>query len=208
MYYCNQFLEIVMALASMLWFIALLLFALYYNFVCSFIRVLLENVYDKIDADLLPDDLENLFLEYGNIARCMRSVDEHFSLPVFLAVFFTMAGLFWSGYRIAFYPGDTNIYYLSLIISPTFYLSVQLLILVSASITNELANKVKCVIQCLPYKNFLQDPQRRFTFKKNLNQDNSLTLWKVYAMDRSLIIACLGTLLTYGILIGTLGKDT
>ncbi|GFR14421.1 hypothetical protein TNCT_471 [Trichonephila clavata] len=88
-----------------------------------------------------------------------------------------------------------------------YYLSIQLLIMASASVTNELASKVKCVMQCLP-RSSIQNPQRKFKFKKDLKQDNSLTLWKVYVMDRSLIITSIGTLLTYGILIGTLGKDT
>ncbi|GFY60785.1 uncharacterized protein TNIN_107371 [Trichonephila inaurata madagascariensis] len=148
-----------------------------------------------------------LLVEYEDITRCMRSMDEHLSLPAFLAVFFTMTGLFWGGYRIAFNSGMAKNHFLSLIIPLIFYLSVQLLIMVSASVTNELANRVRRVMECLPYQNSTQDPKRIFKFKKILNHDDSLTLWKVYSMDRSLVITSIGTLLTYGILIGTLGKD-
>ncbi|GFY56476.1 hypothetical protein TNIN_189031 [Trichonephila inaurata madagascariensis] len=117
-----------------------------------------------MDGDLFPADLENLFLAYGDIARCMRSVDEHLAQPVFLTVFFTMTGLFWGGYRIAFYSGMTKMYFLSLIFPLFFYLSIQLLIMISASMTNELESKVKCVTQCLPYRSFIQEPQRKFKF--------------------------------------------
>ncbi|GFV29858.1 uncharacterized protein TNCV_2083231 [Trichonephila clavipes] len=118
-----------------------------------------------------------------------------------------MAGLFWGGYRIAFYSDMTEIYFLSLLMPQLFNLSNQLLIMISASMTNELTSKVKCVMQCLPHRSSIQDPQRKFKFKKDLSQENSLTLWKVYVMDRFLIITSIGTLLTYGILIGTLGKN-
>ncbi|GFS49008.1 uncharacterized protein TNIN_292801 [Trichonephila inaurata madagascariensis] len=207
MYYCNEFIRIFSAFASFLWFFALSLFALYYIFTCSFIRVLLEHVLERTDSEILPEDLENFSVEYGNIARCTRILDEHFSQPVFLAVFYTMAGLFWGGYRAAFLPNKGMTYSLTLLIVLIYYLSIQVLIMVSASITNELSSKVKCVMQCLSYQNFIQDPQRKFKFKKGLNQNNSLTLWNVYVMDRSLIITSVGTLLTYGIMIGTLGKN-
>ncbi|GFS75167.1 uncharacterized protein TNCV_718901 [Trichonephila clavipes] len=157
--------------------------------------------------DFILLDMERFLVEYEVITRCMTSMDEHLSLPAFLAVFFTMTGLFWGGYRIAFNSGMTKNHFLSLIIPLIFYLSVQLLIMVSASVTNELANKVRRVIECLPYQNSTQDPKRIFRFKKVLNHEDSLTLWKVYAMDRSLVFTSIGTLLTYGILIGTLGKD-
>ncbi|GFQ84452.1 uncharacterized protein TNCT_228161 [Trichonephila clavata] len=208
LYYCNELLEIFLIFASILWYIALLIFSLYYVLTCSFIRVLLEHILEQIDGDLFPEDLENLFLAYGEIMRFMRSVDEYFSQPVFFAIVFNMAGLFWGGYRIAFYSDMSKMYFLSLLMPQLSNLSNLLLIMVSASFTNELASKVKCAMQCLPYRNSIQDPQRKFNFKKDLNQENSLTLWKVYVMDRSLIITSIGTLLTYGILIGTLGKNT
>ncbi|GFQ97615.1 uncharacterized protein TNCT_101351 [Trichonephila clavata] len=206
-YYCCQFLAIYLTFSSLLRYIAILVFTLYYILTCSFIRALLQHVLEQLEGDLFPEDLVNLLSVYGDIARCMGSVDEHLSQPVFLTVVFTMAGLFWGGYRIVFNSGMTNGYFLSLLISLSFCLSIQLLIMISACMTNELASKVKCVVQCLPYRSSLQDPQRKFKFNKDLNQENSLTLWKAYVMDRSLIITSIGTLLTYGILIGTLGKS-
>ncbi|GFU69049.1 uncharacterized protein TNCV_4457761 [Trichonephila clavipes] len=160
-----------------------------------------------MNGNSFPEDMEDLFAAFGTVMRCMRSTNQHLSLLAFLAVIFTMTGLFSGGYKMAFHPNSTEAYFLSLFFSVIFYLSAQLMIMLSASVTNELANKVKCIVKCLPYRNAIQDPKRKFKFKKYLNQDNSLTLWKVYVMDWSLIITSIGTLLTYGILIGTLGKD-
>ncbi|GFS48584.1 uncharacterized protein NPIL_508891 [Nephila pilipes] len=206
-YYCDL-LGIAFAFVSLIPCIVLSVFAVYYGLTCSFIRVLLRHLLDQVDGDCFPDDPENLFYAYENIARYVRNVDEQLSLPVFLAIFFTMTGLFWGGYRIAFYPNMTKEYLLSLIIPQVFYFSVHLLIMVSASITNELANKAKCIMLCLPYRHPTQDPKKKYKFEKDLNQESCLTLWKIYVMDRSLVITSIGTLLTYGILLGTLGKDT
>ncbi|GFY58272.1 uncharacterized protein TNIN_142861 [Trichonephila inaurata madagascariensis] len=207
LHYCNLFLGIILTLASMIPCIVFPLFSLYYILTCNFIRVLLQHVLERMDGDFASEDMDSLFIEYGDIARNMRSLDENFSMPIFLTIVFTMAGLFGGGYRIAFHDGKSKNNFFSLIIPLLFYLSVQLLIMVLASITNELENKVKCIILCLPCRNFSEDPKRIFKFKKDLNQDNCLTLWKVYVMDRSLVITSIGTLLTYGILIGTLGKN-
>ncbi|GFR11984.1 uncharacterized protein TNCT_695781 [Trichonephila clavata] len=206
-YYCNLFLGIVLTFASIVPCIVLSLFTLYYILTCCYIRVLLEHVLERIKDDFILEDMGRLLVEYEDIAICMRSMDEHLSLPAFLAVFFTMTGLFWGGYRIAFNSGTSKNYLLSLITPLIFYLSVQLLIMVSASVTNELANKVKQAMKCLPFQNANQDPNRIFKFKKDLNHNDSLTLWNIYVMDRSLVITSIGTLLTYGILIGTLGKN-
>ncbi|GIY03041.1 uncharacterized protein CDAR_511441 [Caerostris darwini] len=34
----------------------------------------------------------------------------------------------------------------------------------------------------------------------------ALTLWKIYRIDKSLLISAIGTLISYGILVGTLGS--
>ncbi|GFQ85220.1 uncharacterized protein TNCT_252151 [Trichonephila clavata] len=206
-YYCNLFVGIVLIFATIVPCIVLSLFTVYYILTCSYIRVLLEHILEQMKNDFILEDMGRLLVEYEETARCMRSMDEHLSFLAFLAVFFTMSGLFWGGYRIAFNSGMTKNYFLSLIIPLIFYLSVQLLIMVSASVTNELANKVRRVMECLPYQNSSQDPKKIFKFKKELNCDDSLTLWKAYVMDRSLVITSIATLLTYGILIGTLGKN-
>ncbi|GFQ95778.1 hypothetical protein TNCT_205291 [Trichonephila clavata] len=74
------------------------------------------------------------------------------------------------------------------------------------SASNELANKVKIYMQCLPLETAENPPKMSF-FKKTLLQENGLTLWKIYVMDRSLVIGTFGTFLTYGILLGSLGKN-
>ncbi|GIX74389.1 hypothetical protein CEXT_47381 [Caerostris extrusa] len=74
------------------------------------------------------------------------------------------------------------------------------------SITNEKANKARRAMKCLFKRSFTNEGEMKMKLEKYLDVENSLTLWNIYTVDRSLLITSFGTLLTYGILIGTLGK--
>ncbi|GFW48147.1 hypothetical protein TNCV_4937531 [Trichonephila clavipes] len=44
--------------------------------------------------------------------------------------------------------------------------------------------------------------------KEYLTRETHLTLWKIYVIDMPLVITSFGTLLTYGMLLGTVGKTS
>ncbi|GFY67262.1 uncharacterized protein TNIN_439311 [Trichonephila inaurata madagascariensis] len=117
-----------------------------------------------------------------------------------------MIELFWGGYRLAFHKHMGNEYFSSLMCTLGCYFTFQLLIMVSASRTNEMAKKVQNTLQCLKYR-FSRD-LRETKLQEVCTKESNLTLWKIYVVDRSLLITSFGTLLTYGILIGTLGEAT
>ncbi|GFT23569.1 uncharacterized protein NPIL_536471 [Nephila pilipes] len=99
-------------------------------------------------------------------------------------------------------------HFLFLTSSICFYLSNQLLVMIPAAETNEAASKTANFVQCLPYKFPSLHEEIKFLLKKNIIQDNRLTLWNMYVLDRSLIVTSLGSLLSYGVLIGTLGTES
>ncbi|GBO22103.1 hypothetical protein AVEN_180232-1 [Araneus ventricosus] len=117
----------------------------------------------------------------------------------------SMTTPFHTGYKIAF---DTDEYPLVLFfscISGAYSLSHILLIMVPASISNEAAKRAKRVVMSLPSPT--NDEELKFEIQKCFFQENFLSLWNIYSLDRSLIITAFGTLLTYGILLATLGKE-
>ncbi|GFU68509.1 hypothetical protein TNCV_323871 [Trichonephila clavipes] len=69
------------------------------------------------------------------------------------------------------------------------FLPTNLLMIISASITNELATKMKHFVRRLPYLFSTRHEEIKFKLKQNLMQENCLTLWKTYVFDRSLAIA-------------------
>ncbi|GIY47366.1 uncharacterized protein CDAR_501941 [Caerostris darwini] len=52
-------------------------------------------------------------------------------------------------------------------------------------------------------------PQRysriKVLIRRSFMRETALTLWKIYRIDNSLLISAIGTLISYGILFGTLG---
>ncbi|GFS41270.1 hypothetical protein NPIL_577561 [Nephila pilipes] len=81
------------------------------------------------------------------------------------------------------------------------------MVIISASITNELARKAKYFMNNLPNRIPQQSQRIKCILGKTCIQDYSLTLWKIYVIDRSMLFTCFGTLLTYGMLIGALGNN-
>ncbi|GFS47543.1 uncharacterized protein NPIL_86191 [Nephila pilipes] len=137
----------------------------------------------------------------------MSFFDENFSFTAFTIIVATMLELFGFGYKLAFIVKSNS--------GPLFYFSVfnglialtcLLMIMVSASTVNETAKKVKRVINSLPGVMPKHCSEIEMLNKRVSRHENILTMWNICVLDRSLILSSLGTLLTYGILLGTLGK--
>ncbi|GFS43332.1 uncharacterized protein TNIN_368361 [Trichonephila inaurata madagascariensis] len=136
----------------------------------------------------------------------LNDTDSEFSFLAFVTILINTSGLFWDVYRITFHKNETS-GYLLFTLSGISYFVLLLQLMISGSATNEQAHIVKVHIQYLSHETAENQPQTNF-LKKTFLQTNVLTLWKIYVMDRSLVIGTFGTLLTYGIMLGTLGKNS
>ncbi|GIY78241.1 uncharacterized protein CEXT_215061 [Caerostris extrusa] len=166
---------------------------------------LYDNLLDQLNNDHLTEEMEKLLEVYEIMTTTIRNIDECFSFPSFLATLLNLVGLFWTGYRIAFLTN--NLDHTFFLICPVIYhLSQHLLLLISASMTNEKAAKAKLIIQCMLLHCHLETPMK-IKYDKNIALESNLTSWKIYVFDRSLLFTSFGCLLTYGILLGTLGRD-
>ncbi|GIY20453.1 hypothetical protein CDAR_502761 [Caerostris darwini] len=166
---------------------------------------LYDDLLDRLNSDHSTDGKKKLFEVYGSLAINVRRVDDFFSFPAFLATFLNLFGLFWNGYRISFLTKlFEHPFYL---ICPVIYhLSQHLLLMISASRTNEKTAKAKLIMQCL-LRHCHLETRKKMKYEKNIVLESNLTSWKIYVFDRSLLITSFGCLLTYGILLGTLGRD-
>ncbi|GFV64087.1 uncharacterized protein TNCV_2461141 [Trichonephila clavipes] len=135
-------------------------------------------------------------------------MDEEWSLFAFVTVLNGMIGLFWCCYHVVFYSSKTTAQHSTLLCFTIVFLWLKLFILVSASITNALLDKTKNSFRCMTYRISTLHLEIKRHLKEYLTQENHLTLWKIYVMDLSLVITSFGTLLTYGMLLGTLGKTS
>ncbi|GBM02600.1 hypothetical protein AVEN_249532-1, partial [Araneus ventricosus] len=75
-----------------------------------------------------------------------------------------------------------------------------------ASVVNVSAEMAKNTINlmgsCIPHS-----CRDEVYLRQRLKPRVVMTLWKIYIRDKSFLISSLGTLLTYGMLLGTLGND-
>ncbi|GBM28343.1 hypothetical protein AVEN_229527-1 [Araneus ventricosus] len=114
-----------------------------------------------------------------------------------------MIALFRAGYRLAFDPNISQEYFVSLLFSAICSFLLQMIIMIPACLANE---EAKHVAQILPDWIPKHESDLKLEFEKEFRQQKFLSSWNIYFFDRSLVITSIGTLLTYGILLGTVGK--
>ncbi|GFY49322.1 uncharacterized protein TNIN_373641 [Trichonephila inaurata madagascariensis] len=199
-----KLLFVVESLSFIIAIIALSVFVTYYSLTCSFVRDVFKCLLVQMHRFESSNDFKMLHSTYECIMKKLNYMDSEFSFLAFVTILINTSSLFWDVYRLAFYKNTASGYVLYTL-SGIFFLVLLLQLMISGCASNELANEVRVLIQCLPRKSVENEQNINF-FKKTLLQDNGLTLWKIYVMDRSLVISLFGTLLSYGILLGTLGK--
>ncbi|GFY39033.1 uncharacterized protein TNIN_103401 [Trichonephila inaurata madagascariensis] len=179
---------------------------------CSLIRNVLKHLLKKLNnefnSNFLSEDFKNLVLIYCEVVTCLDNMDEEWSLLAFVTVLNGMLGLFWCCYIVTFYSVTNPADYSNLLCFAITFLGLKLLILFSASTTNELLAKIKIGFRCITYRISTPHLEIRRRLKEYLTRETRLTLWKIYVMDMPFVITSFGALLTYGMLLGTLGKTS
>ncbi|GFV39531.1 uncharacterized protein TNCV_1367721 [Trichonephila clavipes] len=133
----------------------------------------------------------------------MESLEQFMSFSVFILVVSSMLGLFWLRYKMLFkkccccYLGSTT--------GGLSHCSVIGIVILSASSANRAADIAKEAVLSLPGRIPQYYNELKAILIKDCKQNVCLTLWKLYKIDRSLILCALSVLMNYGILIATLG---
>ncbi|GFY58269.1 uncharacterized protein TNIN_142831 [Trichonephila inaurata madagascariensis] len=173
---------------------------------CVCIQDIMDRLLNNIISACLLEEIYTVLYTYDDIAKWMSAMDGEFSFLTFATVVLSMTGLFWRGYSFGFHSNASKEGVLFMICSTILYLSLQLQIMISASTTNELSRKIKSILKNVALQISPKCQALGLILRRNCWQDFTLTLWKIYTVDKALIISTLGTLLTYGMLLGTLGK--
>ncbi|KAF8778341.1 hypothetical protein HNY73_015072 [Argiope bruennichi] len=136
----------------------------------------------------------------------MKFVDAIFSCPIFIEVAVDMVQAFWYCYHLTFSALDDFGTQASMSLGLVQSLILLTMVMLSAAFTNEASKLAKDVIVSLPsfYPNY--EKELKICIGQRFTQDVDLSLWKIYRIDKPLFISTLGTLLTYGVLLGTLGS--
>ncbi|GBO05982.1 hypothetical protein AVEN_107594-1 [Araneus ventricosus] len=143
---------------------------------------------------------------YEEVTEVMAFADDFLSYYAFIFVVISMSGLFWFTYIFVFLKQGNYYTYVFIFSGVVYYLLVLLSVILPAAAVNEAAEIAKSNI--LFMESWIPKPYRdsKIYLRQKLKQSVEMTLWKIYKVDKSLFITSLGTLLTYGMLLGTLGS--
>ncbi|GFU72542.1 uncharacterized protein TNCV_22241 [Trichonephila clavipes] len=134
----------------------------------------------------------------------MKSLEDYLCFSAFLIVVSSMSGLFYVNYTILFVPIGGYQHYLASVAGEIYFSALFVMVVVPASAVNAAFVALKKSSIFLLGKLPHHFKESAMIINKESLEVVPLTLWKIYKIDRSLIISAIGTLLTYGILVATL----
>ncbi|GFT33507.1 uncharacterized protein NPIL_668931 [Nephila pilipes] len=174
------------------------LVSIYFSTLCGRLKLQVQNVKDSWDCG-------RVIYVYLKIREIVESLEHFMCSLAFVIVVSTMTGLFHMGYSMIFISKDGCIDYLCYLGGGLFHFSIIGTVLVSGSSANTGAEGAKEAVMSLPGIFPKWYNELKAILRKDCKQKPCLTLWKIYKIDRSLIITAMGVLMNYGILIATLG---
>ncbi|GFY57661.1 uncharacterized protein TNIN_310871 [Trichonephila inaurata madagascariensis] len=174
----------------------------YYGFVCLYVKDLFNRIENGIihlgkDFSHLP-----LIQSYIELAGLMKSMDDYLSFSAFIIVLSSLAGLFYINFGILIFSIDGCVHPLT---GETYFFSLVCMVILSASAANRAFLTAKEALLSLPAKIPQHYDELKIIVCRECMKDVSLTLWKVYKIEPSLLLSAMGLLITYGMLLATLG---
>ncbi|GFR14032.1 uncharacterized protein TNCT_641261 [Trichonephila clavata] len=190
---------IVVPTAATLVFISL---AGYYGFICQYLKYLfnrIENGVVHLGKEFSP---VSLIQSYVELTSLMKSMDDYLSFPALIIVFSSLAGLFYINFGILIFSIDGYVHPLT---GEIYFFSLVCMVILSASAANRASLTAKEAILSLPGKIPQHYKELKMMIRSECMRDISLSLWKVYKIEPSLLFSAIGSLVTYGMLLATLG---
>ncbi|GFU61620.1 uncharacterized protein NPIL_621851 [Nephila pilipes] len=178
----------------------------YYSFVCHFMKLILNEFASYSQMLIKKREYQAILEVYHKITQVMIFADNFLSFSALANLIGVMTSLFWAVYSLVFFTNGDYLSYLRYLHGVVHVLTFLLMIMLPATAANVAAKVAKGIVLTLPgsfpeeYKKLKMYVQKNFK-----HQELEFTLWKIYTIDKSLLISEIGTVITYGILVGTLG---
>ncbi|GIY38485.1 uncharacterized protein CDAR_39231 [Caerostris darwini] len=178
----------------------------YYCFVCCCMKQFFLHFVWKSKILIAHQDYQIILEIYKEMNETILCMDNDFSLSIMITVVDILANLFWFGYSFAFPPNVNSMTGIFVSIGFVQYFILLLITLTPAADVNQAAAMAREFVLSLPgwipkrYSNI------KVLIRRSFMRETALTMWNIYRIDNSLLISAVGTLISYGILIGTLGS--
>ncbi|GFQ85913.1 uncharacterized protein TNCT_499891 [Trichonephila clavata] len=176
-----------------------------YADVCYALEKFFKVVYSSLKTSVTDSENCSTIQSYLAVLQVVEYVENSLSLIMFVVALCAMFGLFRGLVIVSFSKTLTPSLCTFLFCYIAGHLAVLFSVVMTASNVNQAAfNARSQVISLQEHTPFTKKRDLKWR-QLNVKRKVHLTLWNTYVIDRSLIWSAFGTLLTYGILIGTLG---
>ncbi|GFQ71566.1 uncharacterized protein TNCT_202481 [Trichonephila clavata] len=176
----------------------------YYGFICFYLQFVMNKLERKARNVNKDYEYQPIIQVYLKLTEIIKSLENYLCFSAFLIVVSSMSGLFYINYTMMFVPIGGYQHYLACVLGEIYFSIVFVMVVVPASAVNDALITLKKALKPLLGKIPHHFKESLMIINNEGLDEMSLTLWKIYKIDRSLIISAMGTLLTYGILVATL----
>ncbi|GIY67924.1 uncharacterized protein CDAR_619901 [Caerostris darwini] len=178
----------------------------YYCFACNCMKQFFLRFEMKSKVLIARHDYHRILEIFKKMNETMIRMDDLLSLPILVSIINILATLFWFGYSFTFLPNDNNLFGIFIYTGFVQYFVLLMMILPPAAAANQAAAMAREII--LSLANWF--PKRHSIIKslvcRKFLPKTALTLGKMYRIDKSMLISAIATLISYGIVLGTLGS--
>ncbi|GIY67916.1 hypothetical protein CDAR_619831 [Caerostris darwini] len=178
----------------------------YYCFACNCMKQFFLRFEMKSKVLIARHDYQRILEIYKEMNETMIMMDDLLSLPILVSVINILATLFWFGYSFAFLPNDNKMLGIFTVTGFVQYFVLLMMTLPPAAAANQAAATAREIVLSLPG----WFPKRHSIIKslvcRRFQPKTALTLGKMYRIDKSMLISAIATLISYGIVLGTLGS--
>ncbi|GFY58767.1 hypothetical protein TNIN_164281 [Trichonephila inaurata madagascariensis] len=172
---------------------------------CYVLEKIFKLVYSSLKTSVTESENCSAIQSYLAVLQVVEYVENSLSLIIFVVALCAMIGLFRGLVIVSFSKNLTPSLCTFLFCYIAGHLAVLFAVVLIASNVNQAAfNARSQVISLQEHAPFTKKRDLKWR-QLNIKRKVHLTLWNTYVIDRSLIWSAFATLLTYGILIGTLG---
>ncbi|GIY10933.1 uncharacterized protein CEXT_219741 [Caerostris extrusa] len=178
----------------------------YYCFVCCCMKQFFLHFVWKSKSLIAHQDYQSILEIYKEMNKTMIMMDNFLNLPIFISVVNILTSLFWYGYSFAFPPNADNVTGIFFAMGFLQYFVLLLITLIPAAAANQAAEMARGFVLSLPAWFPKQYSMIKVHVRRNFMHKTTLTLLEIYRIDKSLLISAIGSLISYGILVGTLGS--
>ncbi|GFQ79280.1 uncharacterized protein TNCT_164431 [Trichonephila clavata] len=197
--------DVSLALAVIILHSLCLTFAGYYCFVCYCMKLYFLEFVTKSKDLILLNDYQSALQIYQELTETLIFANGFLAYPAFINMLCVMCGLFIFSYIFVFLPKDDFIIYVFTFGGLTIYLMSLIPMMLSGACCNRAARQARDMIVSLPGWFPQHYTMLKMIIRQKFKKKYALTLWKTYIINESLLMSALGTLITYGFLIGTIG---